>query len=130
MVAKNARETIQTLLTEMRPLLLLASCPKHQIRVRSGSHRIQSCSTAFDWLHNLYLSDAYSDVKKIYNLLPEETWRRYKLFNFEGLREQELLKNACRALWLAWRKKRPSLFNKDRNDKETSRHEKPDHCRA
>ncbi len=96
-----------------------------------GLHKIKTCAAAFDWLHDLFLSEEYNAVKKFYSLLPAETWRRYTLFEIEGLREQELLRNACKALWLAWRKKRPSLFNKDRvsNDKEAINHEVADYCR-
>lgn len=100
--------------------------------MRSGSHRIKTCAKAFDWLHDLYLSEEYNEVKKIYELLPPEMWRRYELFEIEGLREQELLQAACRKLWSAWRKNRPSLFNKDRkdNDKETIDNKVPDNCRS
>ena len=98
----------------MKPILLVAKIPKHQIRVRSGNHKIQTCANAFDWLHDLYMSDAYRQVKAIYALLPEEIWQRYKLFEIEGLREQIMLEIACKKLFKAWRTRRPQLINKDK----------------
>ncbi len=105
---------IENLLVEMKRILFVACVPKHQIRIRSGKHKTDTYANAFDWLHNLYMSDAYHQVKAIYNLLPEEIWRRYDLFEIEGLREQILLEAACKKLFKAWRTKRPQLFNKDK----------------
>ena len=98
----------------MRPILLVANVPKYQIRIRSGKHKIGTYVKAFDWLHDLYMSDAYHQVKYVYNLLPKEIWDRYTLFEIEGLREQVMLEKACKKLFKAWRKKRLQLFNKDR----------------
>ena len=98
----------------MKPLLVVAGVPKYQIRIRSGKHKIETYARAFDWLHDLYMSDAYHQVKYVYNLLPEEIWQRYKLFEIEGLCEQIMLEAACKELFKAWRSKRPQLFNKDR----------------
>lgn len=98
----------------MKPFLVVSNVPKYQIRVRSGKHKTQTYAKAFDWLHDLYMSDAYHQVKYIYNLLPKEIWERYVLFEIEGLREQVMLEAACKELFKAWRKRRPQIFNKDK----------------
>ena len=71
---------------------------------------------AFDWLDNLFLSDAYVGVLGIYKLLPPDVWKLYKLHELEGMREQELLDEACKKLLKSWRTKRPTLFGKDKKD--------------
>lgn len=114
MVAKTANETINSLLDEMRPLLLIAGVPKEQIRVRSGKPQIQTLSRAFDWLHDLKMSLEYRAMVIVWKLLPESTWKRYDLYQITGLREQELLKTAKKKLLKLWKTKRPSIFNKDK----------------
>ena len=126
----DARTAINKLLDTMRPVLLIAKIPKHQIRMRSGKHRISTCNKSFDWLHELYLSHEYRSVYGIYKLLPEQTWKNYELFGIEGLREQVLLEAACRKLFKAWRRGRPPLFNKDRrNDNKITIYRRGDFCR-
>ena len=129
-MSKDARSSLTGLLEEMKPILLAADVPKEQIRMRSGQHQIKTCAKTFDWLHNLYMSEAYRDVKIIWNLVNPETWRRYKLYEIEGLKEQELLGQASKRLRKAWRSKRPRLLGKDRaRDTEIKNHHRPDTCR-
>jgi len=114
MVAKDARSSLENLLNEMRPLLLVAGVPTHQIRMRSGRHKIATCVKAFDWLHDIYLSEEYRQIKYVWSLLPPEVWKRYETVSLEDTREQILLSNAQVALLKLWKNKRPRLFGKNR----------------
>ena len=119
MIAETSNESIFGLLQKMRPLLLVAGVPEEQIRVRAGKPRIETLSRAFNWLHDLYMSPEFENLISVWKLLPKETWAKYKLFEFEGLREQELLKVAQKKVLKLWKTKRPVIFNKDKkkNDK-------------
>ena len=88
--------------------------------MRSGKLQVATLQKAFDWLHDLYMSPIYSNVKDFYALLPEEIWKRYELFEVEGLREQVLLDDASRKLLQVWRSKRPVIFNKDKKREQTT----------
>lgn len=114
MPAKTSNESINSLLDTMRDLLIVAGVPKGQIRVREGKPQVATLSKAFDWLHNLKISPAFEDLIKTWKLLPEATWARYKLYQIEGLKEQELLIIASKKILKLWKTKRPAVFNKDR----------------
>lgn len=114
MVAKTSSETLKGLLEEMRSLLIVAGVPKEQIRVRDGKLQITTLSKAFDWLHNLKMSLEFSDLVKVRGLLPEATWKRYKLYEIEGLREITLLEAASKKVAKLWKSGRPRVFNKNR----------------
>lgn len=114
MPAKTSSESISSLLDTMRSLLIVAGIPKEQIRIRKGKPRIETLSKAFDWLHNLKISPAFEDLIKVWKLLPEAIWARYKLYQIEGLKEQELLIIASKKVLKLWKTKRPAVFNKDR----------------
>ncbi len=118
MIARTSDETINSLLDEMRPLLIVAGVPKGQIRVRSGKLQIATLSKAFDWLHNLKMSPTFEDLIKVWKLRPESTWGRYKLYQIDGLKEQELLGVASKKVLKLWKTKRPLIFNKDRKRNE------------
>ncbi len=121
MIAKTSSETLKELLNEMRPLLIVAGVPKEQIRVRDGKLQIETLSKAFDWLHNLKMSPVWSELVKVRKLLPEATWKKYKLYELEGLREIDLLDDASKKVAKLWKSGRPRVFNKNRktrsNDK-------------
>lgn len=121
MVAQTSNETINGLLDEMRLLLLVAGVPKGQIRVRDGRLQIKTLSAAFDWLHDFKMSAEYIELVKVRKLLPEATWRHYKLYEIEGLREQKLLITAAKKVAKKWKSGRPKVFNPNRkrrnNDK-------------
>jgi len=102
----------------MRTLLLVAGVPEKQIRIRTSKSHIETLSKAFNWLHDLYLSPEFAELKSVWALLPEKTWRRYDLFEIEGLREQELLKIAKKKVLRLWKTKRPVIFNKDKKKNE------------
>lgn len=119
MVAQTSSETINGLLEEMRPLLIVAGVPKGQIRVRDGRLQIKTLSAAFDWLHDLRMSKEFSELVNVRKLLPEATWKRYTLYEIDGLREQKLLEVAAKKVAKKWKSKRPPVFNpnrKRRND--------------
>lgn len=67
------------------------------------------------------MSYEYNEVVKVHNLLPPENWKRYKLFEVKGLREQILLEEASKLLAQKWRVKRPRLFGKKKHDQNTNR---------
>jgi len=114
MVAKTSSETLKGLLNSMRHMLVVAGVPKEQIRVRDGKLQITTLSKAFDWLHNLKMSPEFSELVKIRKLLPETTWKRYKLYDIEGLREIALLEAASKKVVKFWKSGRPRIFNKNR----------------
>ena len=111
MLAKTSMEIIKSLLFELKYTLVLAGVPEEQVRVRNTKHSTAACARAFDWLHDIKISNELAHWQDIRGLLPEATWEKYILFSFEGLREQELLIKASKALKARWRKKRPAMFN-------------------
>lgn len=104
-------ETIIKLLLELKPILLLAEIPVKQLRIRKGNHRTKACGRAFDWLHDIKISAELKEYRSVRALCPETIWKRYVLFEIEGLREQVLLEQAAQKLRARWRKKRPVMFN-------------------
>lgn len=125
---QQAWDDIGKLLGEMRFILIEAGIPERQVQmprtlVGSGEVeqtvpadplRIQSDTyvKAFDWLHNLSLSDAYLGVLKVKSLLKQEIWDMYKLQGFRGLQEQILLDKAQIKLRKLWKQNRPTFFGK------------------
>lgn len=113
-VALTGLETMDNLLNEMRPLLLVVGVPEEQINIQSSKHRADALARAFDWLHDLKMSSEYKHTAHIRSLLPEKVWKRYKLFAIEDLREQVLLNISKKDLLKKWRTKRPAMFNKNK----------------
>ena len=74
--------------------------------------------TAFDWLHDLWMSNVFTTMMEAYALVPPETWKRYKLLGIEGLREQIILEDASKELLKKWRTKRPRLLGKRKKNDE------------
>lgn len=129
MVAKDTRETIVNLLKKMKSLLVVAGIASTHIRMRPGRHQIKTCAKAFDWLHELYISSEYKELEYIYSLRTPEIWKRYKILEIEGLREQVLLEKASKKLLKRWRNKRPALFGKNRkSDKDFKATREQDYC--
>lgn len=114
---KDARETVQKLLTEMEPILLLVGCNPNQVRVAEGEFKLKSYNVAYDWLHKLYLGPEYSVAEEIYKSVPEHAWKNYAAMGTEGLWEQEAIKEQGAPLLKAWRTKRPRLFGRDQKPK-------------
>lgn len=96
----------------MKPLLIVAGVKKGQVGLSIEKPHIKTATTAFDWLHDLYMSPEYEDMVKAYSLRTPELWRRYKLLEIEGLAEQTLLENVSKKLLKKWRTKRPRLLGK------------------
>jgi len=111
---KDARTSIEDLLDQMRPVLVEIGIPVEQINMRCGHHLIKTCNVAFDWLHDIFVSNEFQELLRIWNLLPENIWKRYRMHGFEDFREQILLSEAGRDVIKLWRCKRPRLFGKNR----------------
>ena len=94
--------------------LVLAGIPNHQINIRKKKFQISSLSKAFDWLHDLKLSEEYRRYIEVRALLPEETWTNYKLLGIVGLVEIDMLLVASSKLRKRWKNNRPPIFNRDR----------------
>ncbi len=110
----TATESINFLLDEVKPALLMIGVPKQCIRIKEGKHRIDAYNRAFDWLHDLKMSAEYINLLKVRALLPEGTWRRYDAFEITDLREQILLSEAKRKLLKRWSHKRPAMFKRNK----------------
>ncbi len=110
----TAIESINILLNEVKPALLIAGVPEGCIRIKEGKHRIDAYNRAFDWLHNLKMSIEYINLLKVRALLPEATWRRYETFGLTDLREQILLSEAKRGLLKRWCTKRSAMFKRSK----------------
>ncbi len=100
----------------MKPLLLVAGVPNKQINIRTAAPKIDTLNKAFDWLHDIKISHQWETLKEAWAMLPEETWRRYKTFELEGLAEQNILKSAQKTLLSLWKTKRPYIFGTRKND--------------
>ncbi len=94
----------------MRPLLLVAKVTANQINVRTDAPKTATLNKAFDWLHDIKLSYQWEVLKNAWALLPEETWKRYTAFGFEGLAEQIILESAQKDLLALWKTNRPHIF--------------------
>lgn len=111
---QESHEVVEKLLNEMKPILLRCGCNPNHVRVAVGDFKLKTYNTAYDWLHRLYLSDAYAEAKRIYDMRTPETWVMYDLMGTEGLWEQEALEAAGVAVKRLWRTKKPRLFGKDK----------------
>ncbi len=110
----TATESINLLLSQVKPALLMAGVPVQCVQIKEGKHRIDAYNRAFDWLHNLKMSVEYANLLKVRRLLPEDTWRRYDTFEITDLREQILLSEAKRKLLKRWCTKRPAMFKRSK----------------
>ncbi len=97
----------------MRSTLISSKIPKHQINIRAKKTQIKTYAAAFDWLHDLKLSDEYNNYVAARRLLPEKTWKMYETLQLEGLAEIKILNATGSALRKRWRKSRPVIFNKE-----------------
>lgn len=121
---QQAWDDIAKLLDELKFLLVESGVPEHQVRMPrtvigeaeqpADPLRIQSDTyvKAFDWLHNLSISDEYAKVVKVKALLSQHIWDMYKLQELRGLQEQILLEKAQIKLRKLWKQNRPTFFGK------------------
>lgn len=114
---ESPRETLEHLLDIMRPYLKAAGIPPGQINARAGKHKTDTLGKAFDWLHDLYIHPDYAHHQYVYNLVPSETWKRYRLHGVTGLQEQALLILSSKIIRSLWKTKRPALFRRDKIEK-------------
>ncbi len=94
----------------MKPLLLGAGVPEHQLFIISKTYKTKTLATAFDWLHDLFMSQQYGDCLIVWRSVEPETWERYRLLDVQGLTEQRLLIEKSKPLIRLWKNKRPRLF--------------------
>ncbi len=73
-------------------------------------YKTKTLATAFDWLHDIYLSYEYAKVRIFWESVAPEVWENYKLLGVENLTEQRLLSVASKGLIKLWKSKRPRLF--------------------
>lgn len=99
----------------MKPLLVSAGIPARQINIRNPKAKVDTLLKAFDWLHDVKISVEYTDMEYVWNLVPPERWDRYEKLGIEGLREQEMLEKAKKALLKLWKTNRPKIFGTKRN---------------
>ena len=94
----------------MRTVLKASGVLEHQLNIVPKEYKTKTLATAFDWLHDVYLSHEYARVYLILKSVPPEVWENYKLLGVEDLTEQKLLSVASKKLIRIWKTKRPRLF--------------------
>lgn len=122
---QQAWDEVAKLLDEMTFILVEVGIPEHQVKMPrqlteaertlpADPLRIPSDTyvRAFDWLHNLRISDVYAGVLKAKALVPQHIWDMYKLQELRGLQEQILLDTAQRKLRKLWKLNRPTFFGR------------------
>jgi len=112
---REAREDLESLLEKLRKTLQISGIPETQLNVSRGRRlKSQHFVTAYDWLHEFSCSDELAEFNKAFALRPPEVWIMYEAMGTEGLREQEILQAAAKALQKRWRAKRPRIFSPDK----------------
>ena len=100
----------------MKPLLISARVPARQINIRNPKAKIDTLLNAFDWLHDVKMSKEYENIEYVWGLVTPETWERYEKLNITGLREQNMLESAQKALLKLWKTNRPKIFGTKRDN--------------
>lgn len=86
-------ESMADLLKEMNPLLEKANLrsPLYIPTNAEGIYKIDILREAYGWLKAIYEIE-YKDALRVWNLLPEELWERYRTFGgLSGAEEVKLL---------------------------------------
>jgi hypothetical protein len=113
---QTAWSQVESLLNELRPLLVEAGIQEHQVKMPTGREvdeiPIPQYVKAFDWLHELKISREWEVLLAAKALLPQLAWDNYKALGMRGLREQVILESAQLAIRKAWKDKRPSFFGR------------------
>lgn len=94
----------------MKPILKAAGVPDHQLDIVPREYKTRTLAIAFDWIHDIYLSNEYDKVVKVWKLVTPEVWNNYELLGAENLTEQVLLLRVSKSLIKLWKNKRPRLF--------------------
>jgi len=105
-------QKFNNLLNEMKELLLIADIPKYQINIRYNQPKTKTVLDAFDWLHDLFLSGEFKQLKYVWGLLPKKTWDQYEKLGIKELTEQKMLEDAKKAVLKKWKSKRPRLIGR------------------
>lgn len=102
---------VKSLLDIVQPFLIRAGVKNcHMPTGETNLIKPQKYIDAYNWLDEILKSEEWSEVERIWNLLPPDVWEGYDMFGFEGLAEQILLENACTDLKNLWKTNRPSGF--------------------
>lgn len=113
---QTAWNNVETLLNEMKPLLVEAGVPERQVAMPKGREpeeiKINQYSDAFDWLHDLKMSPAWESLLRAKALLPDHAWANYKAIGIKGSREQIILERAQAGVRRGWKQNRPSFFGR------------------
>jgi len=118
---------IETMLNEMRPLLIEAGILQDRLLMPQGDPRRIRCAGPLAWLTVVH-DTAWAEANKIKRLLPQEIWDYYKIQEFQDMREQVMLEAALKKLVKAWKTERPSFFRRKLNGtKEKATIENSDH---
>jgi hypothetical protein len=94
----------------MAPLLFTIGVPEHQLSIIPKNYKTATLAKAFDWLHDIYMSNIYNDAEIIFKSVPPNTWKMYETIGIEDLTEQKLLAIKAKPLLRLWKTNRPRLF--------------------
>lgn len=111
----QAWDNVQSLINEMRPLLLQAGIPERQIIMPDAKPeeiKSERYIEIFDWLHDLRMSPEWASAAKARSLVKEYVWANYKATGVQGLQEQIILEAANIKLRKAWKRDRPFFFGR------------------
>ncbi len=107
---------IKKLLDEMASLFIEAKIREDYLFIdpEAINFEIKIITEAFDWMHKIHDRE-YQKVKEIKILLPDETWLRYKNWDYTDHREVLLLNESLQELRkVVVNSERPSLFIKSK----------------
>ncbi len=106
----NSLESLNSLLNRMRTILKASGIKDHQLYVIPKEYKTKTLASAFDWLHDIYMSNEYDRVSIVWCSIPLIAWQNYDLLGIKDLTEQKLMIVTSRALIKLWKNKRPRLF--------------------
>ena len=87
-----------------------AGVPDHQLCIIPKEYKTKTLAFAFDWLHEVYMSEAWEKTARIWKSVSPEIWERYELLGVTDLTEQRLLIEEGKKLLRVWKSNRPRLF--------------------
>jgi hypothetical protein len=111
---ENPKAILNDFLVKMRPYLIAAGIPKEQINVRKGNHKVDTYLKAFDWLHDLFMSEDYRHHIYVWDLVTPEIWASYAALQITGLREQDMLAESSKTIRKLWKTRRPQVIGRNK----------------
>lgn len=116
---QDSWKKVETLIDEMRKLLLLAGIPERQITMPTTDPDntpavipLARYNEIYDWLHMLLMSDEWAMVVSARQLVPDSVWDYYQLHDIKGQQEQLVLEKHLVKLRKRWKQNRPSFFGR------------------